>query len=183
MVILSVLTFCNADVVDRLDQGVDVMTIRGDTVHLGRSDTSVTVVVLTGAYSCVDCFRVVARAVDSMSVSLGRKVSLIAVVRPGGGGMARRAAQRQAIELIGRKVPVYYDLVAESVNDAWPPKNLTGGIFGYFNVSRTPAVVIVASGGAAFIGYDELFDEVDDLKSTQTAEVVKTRLAKLISTK
>jgi hypothetical protein len=157
-----------------------VSTIRGDTVRLAASDTTARIVVFSGGYSCVDCFRAIVTAIDSIRANVNGRIELTAIARPGGGGVARRAAQRLATDLLGRQVPVYYDIIAEGQIDPWPPMQLVGGLFGRYNVSRTPAILVMTVGATKFVNYDALFSGLEEVKSANALDSVTRRIGRLL---
>jgi hypothetical protein len=157
-----------------------VSTMRGDTVRLVADDTTARVVVFSGGYSCVDCFRAIVTAIDSIRAHVNGRIELTAIARPGGGGVARRAAQRLATDLLGRQVPVYYDITAEGQIDPWPPKRLVGGLFGRYNVSRTPAILVMTSGATKFVSYDTLFSGLEEVKSATALDSISRRIGRLL---
>ena len=127
------------------------VTLNGDTVSLRNSD-AVVCIVFFNTYSCRDCFATVDSLVSRVR-SKGATIKLYVLVRVSGGVLANRRAERSVLELMPHVDAVLYDAV-DAARDAWPPGELTGGLFGFYGVSKTPVVLILRDADPTFLDYE-----------------------------
>lgn len=148
------------------------LTIRGDTVSLSpRSSREKIYLILSNGYSCKECFRSLSAALQSYAGddSLARYA---VVIRSKRSIYARRLALNAVQELLPDVEEFYFDCADSASEDPWPPVNVKGGIFGRYNVGKTPALLVVGlelKEDARFLSYEELFagDSVNERVSQE----------------
>lgn len=132
-------------------------TLEGDTTRLSASRNSRLAVVFYNGYSCKDCFTRIDSALRAMEQD-GFLGSIVVLVRVGISASAQRDAQKTIRHLTRADIPVLFDIVPDDVVDPWPPRDLAGGFFGRFDVTKTPALLVLDSvpGRTAFLNYETL---------------------------
>ncbi|MGC9079071.1 MAG: hypothetical protein ACP5I9_10015, partial [Candidatus Kapaibacteriota bacterium] len=65
---------------------------------------------------------------------------------------------KRKLNLKWNKIKIFFDRHFDE--DPWPPINLKEGIFGKYNISKTPAYFIISPDTIIFKNYDEIVKEL-----------------------
>lgn len=139
-------------------------TLEGDTARLAASHNSRLAVVFYNEYSCKDCFSRIDSALNTM-MQRGFVERTAVLIRVGNSAFSQHEAQKLVRHLMHADITVLFDIVPDDVVDPWPPRDLKGGFFGRFDVTKTPALLVLDSvpGRTAFLNYEALeFGDTSD---------------------
>ncbi len=149
--------------------------------------SSPTIVIFYGPFACRDCYYTLSSALAQLN-SDSSGIKIIALMRARGIS-ARRTLITQAQPILPPSTKYSFD-VLDTLDDSWPPKNLRSGLWGFFNVSFAPAVLILSPGNPVrykFLSYVALFDssrqstkDLNGTKVTTFEDLSKTKVVALL---
>ncbi len=106
-----------------------------------------------GPYSCYDCFKKIKVSTDSL---LKAQIvdSVIVISRSQNKVLLKKLIKRDVSKLFP-DYSVKFEYIGE--DDPWPPKDLKGGLFGKYNVTVTPTILVYKGDKEIFISYETLY--------------------------
>lgn len=156
-----------------------VFNIQGDTINLTRQYSGRNLyMILYNEYACKNCFASLASALLSIH-DHDSSLSIIAILRVGEGVYAKRRALVGARKALPQVQDFYFDCRDISVDDAWPPSNLQGGLFGRYNTSKTPSLLHASNGLVRYLPYEDIAEPLTlSTASDQAASLRKILLTR-----
>lgn len=155
------------------------VTLRGDTVSV-HPDGAGTFVVLYNGYACRDCFTFLDEALRAIYLA-DTRVHCIVLARAGTSTMARRTVLSDIAGVMPSRPSVLFEIISPGIEDAWPPANVQGGIFGRFDVAKTPSLVVAQRDSLIYIPYDSLFAGLAGLRPDEVIDSLVHRLKSIAS--
>jgi len=140
---------------------LSALGVRGDTVSLtSPTRGGKTAVIFYNSYSCKDCF---GELLDALKRRRGSDsiVRYVVLIRAENNVLARRQQITAVRAILPGVEEFYFDRKEGGDDDPWPPVGIEDGLFGYFNVSVTPALLLIDSekgSGFSFAPFERLFE-------------------------
>lgn len=148
-------------------------TINSTTAKLYSSDSAV-LVMLVNDYNCHDC---IVSALDAINYSVQHSkipVKAVLLTRARKSTINRLEAIKK-IRMLSKQYQVLFDCV-NGDQDNWPPIGVVDGVFGLFDVSKTPALIIINKDKqVVFIDYDQMnrLSDTPDKLSEQINKILE----------
>jgi hypothetical protein len=117
-----------------------------DTEQNLLKENTPSAIVFYSNYSCHDCFYDVKDAIEEID-----NVNKVVLIRCNNSILQRREMMQGTQKIFGSKWRIFFDI--HESEDIWPPNNLKEGLFGYYNVSKTPAVILTYKDSVLFIPF------------------------------
>lgn len=120
-------------------------------------DSGIRFVIFFNEYSCHDCFPIVCQAIKQLQDKY-QQISVFVVARSQQSKYTRIKTLRKIMGFFSNSSNIFFDQTPD-VPDPWPPINVNGGLFSYYEVSKTPSVLIISNKQEVFFQYENLFDK------------------------
>ncbi|MGB9762636.1 MAG: hypothetical protein ACPLW7_01260 [Minisyncoccia bacterium] len=116
------------------------------------------IVICYNELSCVDCFKNL--VLEIYSKFGGFEIYFLIRTNNNSSENKRISIQslKRKLNLKWNKIKIFFDRHFDE--DPWPPINLKEGIFGKYNISKTPAYFIISPDTIIFKNYDEIVKEL-----------------------
>lgn len=161
LILINIFTFYSQPLNKSDGRAIYVYNIRSDSINISEfSKVNTLFVIFYNNYSCSQCFNQLLYCLKAINKhELSNNVILL--MRSGQSIVQKREMFASVKRNISEIKKFYFD-IHDDVPDSWPPINLKGGVFGQYNVSKTPSLLIrKPSGNNIFISYDSLFGLLD----------------------
>ncbi|GEM_PF-5421756 len=126
----------------------EVIKITKDTISFEELLKESSLIIFYNNYSCFDCVK---KIISSMKKE---KIDSISIISRTGNSTINR---REMLSFISKKInvkSVFFDS-HDSIDD-WPPVDVKGGLFGFFNIVKTPAILLNVDSNVRFYSFKEL---------------------------
>lgn len=139
------------------------------------SPDSVTLVMPINDYNCHDCIITAIGAIDSYIQHSTNPTRVILLTRTQK-SMVAKTEMINKIRKFSKKHQILFDCV-DGNNDKWPPVTINDGVFGMFNVSKTPILIAIhRNKEIKSLNYEKMnsiSDRVDELQDQIDKELMK----------
>jgi len=134
-----------------------VEKINGEILNIGKFKNNLIIICINNYY-CKDCLKIIQKLKSKY-----RSFKLIFLIRVSKNEFAQKAKAKDYVEKELKKYnmvnpKIFFDI--HSGEDPWPPKNLRGGIFGKYQIEKTPAYFILTKDTLIFKPYEEVEKEL-----------------------
>lgn len=116
-----------------------VLNIELDTIQLFNIKRRKVMLIFANNYGCLDCFNTINTIISKNEIDTS-KVFIAIVGRVNNSPSAKKDLINSLKERMPLISKIYFDIHSE--DDAFPPTNPMEGLFGKFNIKRTPAVLL-----------------------------------------
>lgn len=143
---------------------IQVSDIRNNLISIFDSQEEQVIIIFYNDYHCKDCMLKVSHFLNMHNYNYK-------IITRCSNDIITKKKSINNIKKIFNTKEVYFD--SHEGNDPWPPNKLKGGLFEKYDISITPAILVINNGKQKFFSYTFLFPDTD--KSFQE---IKTYLDK-----
>jgi hypothetical protein len=115
--------------------------------------------VFVSGYSCANCFPILFEALSRFDSEI-KAEDITALARAENDAMSRRNARKLLAVAAPGCAQHEIEVNTGQTDDPWPPKDLKGGLFGEYGVSKTPSLLITRQDSPPIIlRYEDMFGD------------------------
>jgi hypothetical protein len=113
-----------------------ILSIANDTIKFRSILKKNTMIIFYNNYSCADCLK---NLISSSKTTYKNQFNIVMIIRSDENIVSRKIDLTRVNNKFKIK-KILFD--CNKGIDSWPPKNLEGGLFGFFKIEKTPAVLM-----------------------------------------